>query len=72
MTQCGAGTGTKRETNERVNVASSPASAPSHQTTAQPQAPAESDEGRMATCMMLGRSPTVSQSASSSSDSSGS
>jgi hypothetical protein len=53
-------------------VAPSITSTPIHVTTIQPQPPADSDEGRVATCIMVGATPTVSRSASSSSDSSGS
>jgi hypothetical protein len=53
-------------------VAPSITSTPVHVTTIQPQPPTDSDEGRVATCIMVGATPIVSRSASSSSDSSGS
>jgi hypothetical protein len=52
-------------------VAPSCASIPIHLMMVRPQLPTDSDEGRVATCIMLGTSPTVSHSASSSSDSFG-
>jgi hypothetical protein len=52
-------------------VAPSSASIPIRPMTVQPQLPTDSDEGRVATCIMLGTSPTVSHSTSSSSNSFG-